>query len=261
MANKRWKTAVEQVLKDSNKPLSRTEIAEAIVTKGLRSDVGKTPANSVVSTISKSLNDDGEASPFIRVGRGEYWVKSKMAEQSSAVPSEADDPEEANPLINSFGMYWDRSRVDWSKTNPKLLGVELSGASPIDFGAQIGIYILYDLHRPIYVGRTSADRLSRRLREHHLTSRFRERWNRFSWFGLGGVNDSGKLSSIAISSEPDVLIAGLEAVLIESLETFQNRRRGDGLKAVEYNQTDDPALQNDVLSEQVIRRLLGNKKG
>ena len=75
MAKKPWRKAIEQVLREADGPLSRTEIAETIVARELRDDVGLTPANTVVSNISTSLKNEGDKSPFVRVGRGEYWLK------------------------------------------------------------------------------------------------------------------------------------------------------------------------------------------
>jgi hypothetical protein len=39
------------------------------------------------------------------------------------------------------------------------------------------------------------------------------------------------------------MIPALEAILIEALEPRQNRKRGDGLAAVEYIQKEDPEIQ------------------
>lgn len=47
MPDMSWREAVVEVLEQSEKPLSSTEIVELIVDRGLRTNVGATPANSV----------------------------------------------------------------------------------------------------------------------------------------------------------------------------------------------------------------------
>ena len=255
--NKQWKQAIIEVLRQSEEPMSRTDIAEQIVSRGLREDVGRTPANTVVSYISTSLKDEAQKSPFVRVGRGEYWLRELFERTSTPeTQQERTDLEEDTSLINAFGMYWDRAKINWKKTVPCMLGIEQSGAKPIDFSGQVGVYILYDNYRPIYVGRTTNDRLGKRLREHHLMSRFRGRWNRFSWFGICGVQDNGKLDSATIPSGPDQIVIAMESLLIETVEPVQNRRRGDGFSAVEYLQVDDPGLETEKIDQEIIKRLL-----
>lgn len=259
MSNKPWRKAIEQVLREADGPLSRTEIAETIVARELRDDVGLTPANTVVSNISISLKNEGEKSPFVRVGRGEYWLKElfNKTQNRNEDPSEEVDRDSEPGLINAFGMFWDRSKVNWKKTKPSLFGIEQSGAKPIDFSDQLGVYVLYDNYRPIYVGRTASDRLGRRLREHHTVSRFRGRWNRFSWFGICAIAKSGKLEKPSLPSDSNSAIVAMEALLIEAMEPVQNRRRGDGFSAVEYLQADDPDLETQEIEKQILQRLLG----
>ena len=64
----------------------------------------------------------------------------------------------------------------------------------------------------------------------HTRDRLTGRWNRFSWFGVRGVQGVGGL------------IATMEALLIEGLEPPQNRRQGDGFNAVEFIQETDPEV-------------------
>ena len=49
--------------------------------------------------------------------------------------------------------------------------------------------------------------------------------------------------------------ATLEAVLIEALEPRQNKRRGDGVKAVEYRQVEDPAIEKRARKELLDRMM------
>ena len=47
---------------------------------------------------------------------------------------------------------------------------------------------------------------------------------------------------------PEVIVATMEALLIEELEPPHNRRRGDDFRAVEYLQAEDPELERRRLS-------------
>lgn len=247
-----WKEAIVQVLQDAGEAMSRSEIAEAIVAKKLRTSVGATPANTVVSYISSSIASEGESSPFIRVGRGEYALRS-MTETpvQSAQEKMFEASEEQSGGIKAFGIYWSRDLVLW-KSKPMLLGQQQLGASSVDMSQQIGIYLLYDEREVIYVGRSTDRPLGQRLFE-HTQDRLRARWNRFSWFGLYGVTEKGKLAHESHPIAPHDLVRTLEAALIESLEPRQNRKRGDDFAGIEYIQTPDPKIEESrklsVLSE------------
>jgi hypothetical protein len=154
---------------------------------------------------------------------------------------ESEDSEEQYEIVTSFGMFWRRDAVEWS-TTPKLLGMQQLGATPVDFYKQLGIYLLYDGREAIYVGRTSDRPLGRRLYEHTL-DRMSARWDRFSWFGLLPVSESGQLGDLPSTYAAAKLIPALEAILIEALEPRQNRKRGDDLAAVEYLQKNDPEIE------------------
>jgi hypothetical protein len=52
-----------------------------------------------------------------------------------------------------------------------------------------------------------------------------------------------------------MLIATMEALLIEGLEPPQNRKRGDDFRAVEFLQVEDPEIQKDQ-----IRQLMDDLK-
>lgn len=116
------------------------------------------------------------------------------------------------------------------------------GATPVDFCGQLGIYLLYDGREVVYVGRTTERPLGRRLYEHTL-DRMSVRWDRFSWFGLLPVSETGELGKLPASFAATKLIPALEAILIEALEPRQNRKRGDDLAAVEYIQKSDPEIE------------------
>jgi predicted GIY-YIG superfamily endonuclease len=138
-------------------------------------------------------------------------------------------------------MYWQRDLIVW-KNEPKLLGKQQVSSKPVDFSKQRGVYILYDHHTVIYIGRSTDRPLGKRLYEHTL-DRLSGRWNRFSWFGLLDVTSEGNLIENAVSSSQAIVISTLESILIETLEPPQNRRRGDDLSAIEYIQHPDPKLK------------------
>ena len=235
-----------------------TDIAEAITGRGLKSTVGATPAATVNSIISVSIDKDGKSSPFVRVKRGEYTLRSLHLAAGSAgsqlVPpvveaAAADDEPVAEPTaIQALGMFWRRELVNWT-TNPSLLGQQQRNAAIVDFCAQHGIYLLHDGRETVYVGRVTDQPLGKRLWQ-HTVDRLNGRWDRFSWFGIHRVTDAGKIEpQLGLALAGSQIIIELEAVLIESLEPPLNRRRGDGLRAVEYIQVPDPAIrQQQVLT-------------
>jgi len=243
-----WKKAVERVLAGADGAMHYKDIADAIITEGLRTTIGATPASTVSTILITSIAKDGEKSPFQKVGRGEYVLRAKPAKMTGSekpktqivsVPS-ITDTESQYEIISSFGMFWSREFVDWC-ASPKLLGMQQIGAEAVDFNQQLGIYLLYDGREIIYVGRSTERPLGRRLYE-HTADRLATRWNRFSWFGLLPVSDSGKLGKLPDSFMADKIIPAFEAVLIEALEPRQNRKRGDDLSAVEYLQKEDPEI-------------------
>lgn len=176
--------------------------------------------------------------------------------------------EEQNEIISSFGMFWKRDKVDWRRT-PKLLGkqrkdIDSDSTKPVDFCKQRGVYLLYDGREVIYVGRITDRPLGRRMYKHH-SGRLAGRWDRFSWFGLCPVeeNNDGELKVIETSSdslEHDArgysttkLIQAFEAILIESIEPRQNRKKGDYLRKVEYLQWVDSNSTKEKVDEALKR--------
>jgi len=98
--------------------------------------------------------------------------------------------------------------------------------------------------------------LGTRLYEHAF-DRLSARWDRFSWFGLLPVAESGTLGELPTSFDATKLIPALEAILVEALEPRQNRKRGDDLMAVEYIQQEDPTVKKRKLKasfEEVLNR-------
>ena len=152
------------------------------------------------------------------------------------------EPETVGGIIQAFGMFWERNSVLWTTPNPAILGRQQLGADAVNFSGQKGIYLLYDGRDVVYVGRSVERPLGRRLYE-HTQDRLRGRWNRFSWFGLLQVTESGELTEMERSADLGTWVSTMEALLIEGLEPPQNRKRGDDFSAIEYLQAEDPAIE------------------
>lgn len=248
MTDMPWRDAIIDVLRRRGAAMHYATIAEGIVSGGLRKAVGATPASTVSATITTSLNTEGTQSPFQRVARGEYILRDlatgapipALVPEADEVADEESADELAGPIF-AFGMFWERTRVRWV-SNPAILGKQQIGADAVNMAPQHGIYLLYDVRDVIYVGRCTDRPLGVRLHEHTF-DRLRTRWNRFSWFGTRPISDDGSLGSTMDGSSGLQIIAAMEALLIESLEPPQNRRRGDGFAAVEFIQADDPELE------------------
>jgi hypothetical protein len=241
-----WLVAIKKVLAESEMPLHYTEISEQILSRGYYQTEGATPAATVNAQISASIKHDGDKSPFIRVARGVFTLKQTPQINQTIKAKTVDviamsDDEVAKSIIRSFGMYWQRDLVVWGN-DPKLFGKQQALSKPLDFGKQKGIYILYDHHTVIYVGRSIDRPLGTRLYE-HTRDRLDSRWNRFSWFGLLDVTEDGRLLEVPLNTSPPSIVATLEALLIEALEPPQNRKRGDDFSASEYIQDIDPKLK------------------
>ncbi len=237
-----WREAIVHVLQASDEPMHYTDIADAIAENNLRLSMGPTPAKSVSATISISRKNDGEESPFIRVGRGFYTLKTSDHTFTEEEESEDLETRKETGVINAFGIHWQREKVLW-KSTPRILGQQQPGSDPVDFSNQNGVYLLHDHRETVYVGRTTDQPLGTRLRQ-HTTDRLNGRWDRFSWFGVYAVNEYGSLClDRATAFTIDTLIVTMEALLIETLEPPQNRRRGDEFRAVEFLQVEDTEIQ------------------
>jgi hypothetical protein len=242
-----WRKAIDKVLSASPTPLHYIEITDRIIAEKLRQSLGATPAATVNAQLAASIKHDGNSSPYIRVSKGTFAMRNGSSAVSVVSPkltpdvSESEESEEQYEIVSSFGMFWRKEAIECTAT-PKLLGMQQIGATPVDFCKQLGIYLLYDGREVIYVGRTTDRPLGRRLYE-HTCDRMSARWDRFSWFGLLPVSDSGQLSSLPETYDAAKLIPALEAILIEALEPRQNRKRGDDLATVEYIQRVDPEIE------------------
>ena len=151
--------------------------------------------------------------------------------------------------IKTFGHFWARDLVDWGTRGRggagRLQGYVLQDREPkvVDFGEQIGIYVLFTAQRDaVYIGQTGSgdQRLLRRLRQ-HSQGNLRDRWTNFSWFGFRSVNANGKLSD---HQQPDSRCAGkhtdaldeTESVLLQLFEPRLNKQGPRWGKTREYLQ-------------------------
>ena len=225
------------------------EIADKIAELKLKK-LNATPSYSVAAIITPLLGADGGKAIFRRVAKGLYTLAevgdAPQVGGSAAAPPAADqtamaDLKEAG-LINAFGMYWSRALVLWTST-PQMLGQQQIGSVPVDFCQQRGVYLLHDGREVVYVGRTTDQPIGIRLRQ-HTKDRLNGRWDRFSWFGVHDVNEAGHLvTTDTVTFGVDMLIATMEALLIEGLEPRQNKKSGDDFRAAEYLQVEDPSIQ------------------
>ncbi|OYZ57715.1 MAG: hypothetical protein B7X81_06430 [Hydrogenophilales bacterium 17-61-76] len=261
---KSWKEAIKKVLAESATPLHYKEVSELILSRGYYQTDGATPAATVNAQISSSIKHDGEKSPFVRVGKGTFALREVTTTVSpiakgkpKALPAALDD-DLSDSIIHSFGMYWQRNLVVW-RNDPKMYGKQQALSKAVDFGKQKGLYILYDHHTVVYVGRTIDRPLGKRLYEHTI-DRLGSRWNRFSWFGLLDVTQEGNLRETTLNASLAALVSTLEALLIEALEPPQNRKRGDDFSAVEYIQDIDPELREKEI-QNTLRALEQKMRG
>lgn len=243
-----WRKAIEKVLSEATGVIHYDDIANQIVQQKLRTNLGATPATSVNVELGMGIRKEGDSCPFLKVGKGLYIWRAKA---DRSVGTSLDEPEEEKEsqydVISSFGMFWRREAIEWVATS-KILGMQQIGAKPVDFFRQLGIYLLYDGREVIYVGRATDRPMGRRLYEHTI-DRLSTRWDRFSWFGLFPVSEGGELGILPPSYVGTKIIPAMEAILIESLEPRQNRKRGDDLSAVEYIQMEDPEVRKKLVKQ------------
>ena len=248
MKDMKWDDAIFKVMDEEKRPLHYTETAELIVERNYRTNVGATPAQTVNANITVDIKDNGENSIYAKVDRGEYILRKYLHDISYEIeptPVTLESNEKSyTTIIQALGMFWNREQVLW-KTSPDLFGVQQIGANPINLNEQIGIYLLHDGREVIYVGQAIGQTITQRLFQHTL-DRFSGRWDRFSWFGFYSVDDSGKTMkfneterTIKLTDIADTL----EAVLVESLEPRQNRKKGNTFSGIEYIQYMDPELK------------------
>lgn len=229
-----WKNAIIKVLQESQKAMHISEIADAIIASGYRPATA-TPANTVGSIITKCEN-------VVKTDEG-YIFQEKPSKDENKIKTEDNDSHDRTDIIvECFGRYWLKHKIDWSKATPDLLGQQTDNSSPINFNEQIGIYILHQGHEVVYVGQAIKQPIIKRLRQ-HTSDQTRGRWDRFSWFGFYPVDEkTGKLkrkNQVAITTEK--LADTIEAILIECFEPGLNKKTGNnwGDENDQYFQSED----------------------
>ncbi len=142
-----------------------------------------------------------------------------------------EDSDKIPLLIKSYGEYWNPDLIDWDRSW-RLLGKHKPDSKGPDVNVyeERGVYVLYNDFVPVYVGKAFKQSLGYRLQLHWKSPRKRTRWDRFSWFGLIGLNDKNELQgSLAAMDKMTVsvpeLIATLEALLILVVDPRMNARR------------------------------------
>lgn len=101
-----WKEAAVFVLRKAGQALDYKVIAEEIEKEKLRKSFGATPASTVSVIISQSILKEGLDSPFVKVGRGAYMLRSladgvpSPQEQQVSVVEEIEE----KPIVKCVGM-------------------------------------------------------------------------------------------------------------------------------------------------------------
>ena len=168
------------------------------------------------------------------------------------------------PILAAYGYRWKRDLVVWNRKQgrprkgnsvKKELWGENARGRKVNFGEQVGIYLLHDGRRTVYVGRIQKAKSGKRglydrLFE-HTKDTLKDDWEKFSWFGFLQVNEDGTLSKNHVSrakddkdKELEELITTIEAVIICGMKPGLNNRGGDMGGTVKYEQWSDPEAEN-----------------
>ena len=243
--------AICTVLREASEPLRYQDIANIIASEGLFQFEGATSDRSVASELSRMIRD---GKPIDRLGGGHYACRRLRPIH------EEDDADDASLTIAAYGLHWEREKVAWNtaRQDVRLLGRQNQAAAQVNFADQQGVYLLHHMRTVTYVGRTSAENngLFGRLKSHTKNLRRSGRWDRFSWFGIRPVHDSGDLLPAPPNLTADRLINIVEAVLIETYLPAFNDKSGDLMGAL-YEQVVDPEIARQ-RAQAILREATGN---
>jgi len=141
-------------------------------------------------------------------------------------------------LIRAYGEFWNPDLVDWKKSW-ELLGL-YTKRQIVNVYEQRGIYVLYDDYVPVYVGKADRQSIGYRLQLHRESQSRGPRWDRFSWFGLKGINKNGRLGILTgkVHARTPEIISTLEALLILVVDPRMNARKEKLKNAVKIYQSD-----------------------
>lgn len=167
--------------------------------------------------------------------------------------------------IQNYGLWWKRDEVfwGWQKKPGSLMGIPKDKVKEqsIDFRNQIGVYILLDGFKPIYIGQalSNDNPIFNRLKQ-HKSDHLADRWDRFSWFGIKKVKTTGGLSATDLDTQRlftvTDLIQHMEALLIAVVEPPLNRQGGQWKEATQYIQKPLHEIEPDPAScDQLIKEI------
>lgn len=145
--NLTWEQAAFRILQEAREPLHYRDIGDRIVAQNLTRSVGANPANQANVALHKLFREGH----IRKIGRG-LFALPEIADQVAEAEAEADEAIVSGRLtVGAYGLYWNRSLVDWEVTsNGRLLGT--TGGSTVDFADQDGIYLLHTGNEIVYVG-------------------------------------------------------------------------------------------------------------
>lgn len=235
--NMSWQDAVLKVLRDANQPMHYRDIADQIMDREYRSPVAN-PHNITNNALGQLLKVSGNSKDAVRKIEGEqgmYALRSVAKQINESMRAESEAAKSKGIIkTEAFGLYWDRSAVNWESGSNSLLGQQSKGAQTVDFADQDGIYMLHDDRDIMYVGKTyTPDKenygLYRRLKAHNDDPRKTVYWNTFSWFGFRPVSEDGQLLQASSNATVESVINVIEAIFIEVLLPRLNQQSGTGM--------------------------------
>ena len=246
MAEMSWERAILLILGEENRPFHYSEIAEIILSRGLKTTIGKTPHFTVAGEISRLRS--GGMQNIIKTAPGFYWLQRGTGAPAQDIISDVEeelDPTDATKYLSvaAYGLHWERSKVNWSAGHIWGYDINPDPEQAIDFADQQGVYLLHNWQSVVYVGKTAAKErgLFQRLQEHHRKHSWSGKWERFSWFGIRRVNESGEMVDVSVEASPAVVTALMEAVLIEALGPSFNQQLGHYMGTL-YHQATTPQI-------------------
>ncbi|MYI36814.1 MAG: hypothetical protein F4118_10375, partial [Acidimicrobiaceae bacterium] len=197
-------TALGRLAEASNSPSHLSDIYEETqkVAREEGRDLGVTE-----QTISNDLkNLSGKKLPSTYKGKVRK-IKNRL-EWRYVVPKQ--------PILAAYGYRWKRNLVVWDRKQgrpkkgdrvEKELWGKKTGDKPVNFAEQVGIYLLHDGRRTVYVGRIQKAKSGKRglydrLFE-HTKDGLKDDWEKFSWFGFLQVDEDGSLSKNHVSPSND----------------------------------------------------------
>ena len=159
-------------------------------------------------------------------------------------------------IIKNYGLRWQRDLIFWGWPGKAGCLLGRLGDTIIDFRRQIGIYILYDNEKIVYIGQAVKDNhtIFSRLKD-HTKDHLADRWNRFSWFGILKVKGGKELVKVASAYQTNTkdMVDHLEAILLAVIEPPLNKQGGKWTVATQYIQEKHPEHPEDI--EVLIRKI------